>query len=161
MSKRTIAVAVATVAVLAAIAAVGAISGSKHPAKNQGRVLAYRPSMPTALVKGHIADLLLRNGREGGQGGDPDAGVSPAAQAVADRAYPFTGIGFAESKRAAAAAATVRGRSAHFGNNWQEVGPYTLNVDRLGTQTFLRPTQWSGRVTAMAVAPGCDASACR
>ena len=36
---------------------------------------------------------------------------------------------------------------------WQEVGPFTLNVAREATQNNGLTTQWSGRMTAMAVDP--------
>ena len=36
----------------------------------------------------------------------------------------------------------------------------TLNVDRLGTQAFMAPTQWSGRVTALTVDPKCKPQEC-
>ena len=43
---------------------------------------------------------------------------------------------------------------------WDAVGPTTLDVDRLGTQTYQRGTQWSGRITAMAVDPKCKPQTC-
>ncbi len=119
--------------------------------------------LPTRLVSGHIADLVLRNGREGGHSGDPDAGgasgVTPEAQAYADRAYPFAAVGNAQVRHSQVAAERVRGRH-HRTSTWQELGPFTLNVDRLATQTFKRPTQWSGRVTALAANPRCNATRC-
>src|SRR5207302_5313008 len=45
--------------------------------------------------------------------------------------------------------------------NWEEIGPTTLNVDSLGTQTFGPTTQWSGRITALAVGHPCTAGKCR
>ena len=44
---------------------------------------------------------------------------------------------------------------------WDEVGPFTLDVAREATQTNGIPTQWSGRITAIAIDPRCDDDACR
>ena len=46
---------------------------------------------------------------------------------------------------------TTRSRAAapKLSSKWDCIGPDTLNVDRLGTQSFIKPTQWSGRVTAL------------
>ena len=89
------------------------------------------------------------------RGSDPDAGMDPAAQAYADRAYPFSGVGIAQTLAADRAAKKIKGHvSKHF-TGWQEVGPFTLDVQPLATQTFNRPTQWSGRVTALAIGPSC------
>ncbi len=55
-------------------------------------------------------------------------------------------------------AATARG--AKLGSKWDFIGPDTLDVDRLGTQSFIKPTQWSGRVTALAVDPKCKPQEC-
>ena len=51
-------------------------------------------------------------------------------------------------------------RGAKLSTKWDFIGPDTLNVDRLGTQSFIKPTQWSGRVTALAVDPKCKPQEC-
>jgi hypothetical protein len=98
------------------------------------------------------------HGRESsrGNGGasDPD-GLDPAAQEYANRAYPFSGVGIAQTLAADKAAKKIKGHGAKHNQGWQEVGPFTLDVTPLGTQTFGRPTQWSGRVTALAAGPSC------
>ena len=67
MSRRKIlAVAVALCALVAAAIA-GALGVGRSHATAKGAQMAYKPSLPTQLVKGHIADVLLR-GREGGRG---------------------------------------------------------------------------------------------
>jgi hypothetical protein len=150
MSRSRLIAAGAVVATCATAALVGALSST-----GAGNRLAhtYRPSVPASALKGHVADVLLRHGREHSRGGDPDAGLDPAIEATANRAYPFSDIGIAETQRAAAAAGRVRSRHASQPTGWQEVGPVTLDVDKLGTQTFNRPTQWSGRVTALVTPP--------
>jgi hypothetical protein len=140
-------------------------SGASASAKSR---LAFG-HIPAGFVRGHIADALLRNGREHGQRVDPDAGGSTRGEATsaeqqvyANAAYPFSSVGFAQVQAAQRANARIHGKGHHSKNDWQEIGPYTLNVDKLGTQTFLRDTQWSGRVTALAIDPKrCNAHSCR
>jgi hypothetical protein len=157
MRRSGIVAAVVALCALSTVAVVGAVGAGSSHRSARGAELAYRPSLPTRLVKGHIADVLMR-GREGNRGskaGDADAGLDPAAQAYADQAYPFAGIGIAQTRAASSAAGRVRGHGPKHGGAWQELGPFTNDVATLGTQTFNRPTQWSGRVTALAVAPSC------
>jgi hypothetical protein len=165
MSRRRIFSTIAAVVALAVIAAIAsALTSGGSTKQSKGEVLAFRPSLPAAAIKGHIADLLLRNGREGGHAGDPDAGPlnDPAVEAYADRAYPAASIAVAQTQAAAKAAKGIKGRGPKHGNGWQELGPFTLNVDQLATQTFNRGTQWSGRVTALAADPNrCDEHRCR
>ena len=150
MSRSRLIAAAAVVGTCVTAALVGALSSTTSSARISQ---AYRPSVPTAALTGHVADILLRHGREGSRAGDPDAGLDPAVEATANRAYPFSGIGIAETQRALAAATRVRTRHANQPPGWQEIGPVTLNVDTLGTQTFNRPTQWYGRVTALVAPP--------
>jgi hypothetical protein len=88
--------------------------------------------------------------------------TSAEQQVYANAAYPFSSIGFAQVQAAQRANARIHGKGHHSKNDWQEIGPYTLSVDKLGTQTGLRDTQWSGRVTALAIdQKRCDAHDCR
>ena len=61
---------------------------------------------------------------------------------------------------AIAANNAVNGRGAKLSSKWEALGPDTLDVDRLGTQSFIKPTQWSGRVTALAIDPKCKPQEC-
>ncbi|MGZ4308074.1 MAG: hypothetical protein ACXVRG_01835 [Gaiellaceae bacterium] len=155
MSKRKILVAAAALAALVVAAVAGAIATGRSHATAKGAQMVYRPSLPTQLVKGHVADVLL-HGREGGREADAGGAEDPAAQAYADQAFPFSGIGIAQTRAAEHAAAKLKGKGPKHGGPWQEVGPFTLDVQSLATQTFNRPTQWSGRVTALAIDPSCD-----
>ena len=62
----------------------------------------------------------------------------------------------ARSRRTRSSSARARSSS----RRWDFLGPETLDVDRLGTQSFIKPTQWSGRVTALAVDPKCKPQEC-
>src|SRR3954467_5182987 len=159
MTRRKIVAAVVALCALSAVAVVGAVGAGGSHSRARVTHRAYRPLPATRLAKGHIADVLTR-GREGSRAlkaGDADSGIDPAAQAYADQAYPFAGIGIAQTRAASNAAGKLRGHSPKHGGAWDELGPFTNDVATLGTQTFNRPTQWSGRVTALAVAPSCEA----
>ena len=101
------------------------------------------------------AHAALRE-RERGEG----EGAGPEAEAYADRAFPASEISIDQIQGAIAANAAVNGRGAKLSSKWDALGPDTLDVDRLGTQSFIKGTQWSGRVTAMTVDPKCKAQEC-
>src|SRR5829696_6271629 len=90
--------------------------------------------------------------------GEADGGAE--AEAYADRAYPASDITIDEIQGAIAANDAVNGRDPKLSSNWDALGPDTLDVDRLGTQSFIKPTQWSGRVSALAVDPNCKPQEC-
>ena len=84
------------------------------------------------------------------------------AEAYANRAYPQNAIAFQQTLGAITAAKKLKSRGASYPSKWVDVGPDTMQVDQLGTQHWGRPTQWSGRVSAMAVdTRHCSASACK
>jgi len=74
-------------------------------------------------------------------------------EAYADRAYPDSEISAAEVQGALKADARLKTKLPKLGSRWESLGPDTLDVDRLGTQSFIKPTQWSGRVTALTMSP--------
>ncbi len=92
------------------------------------------------------------DGEEGDEGG--------TVEAYMDRAYPASTISIEQIQASIAANKKVEARGAKLGSKWDFVGPDTLDVDRLGTQSFIKPTQWSGRITAMAVDPKCKPQEC-
>ena len=99
-----------------------------------------------------------------GENAPPGEGDSSeaAAQAYSDRAFPAEGISINQIQGAIAANTTLAQSAVPLTNDtWNPIGPNTLNVDRLGTQAFNKATQWSGRVTALAVDPKCRPTQCR
>ena len=82
------------------------------------------------------------------------------AQSYLDRAFPADSITPEQREQAASDAATVAARGSSLTSKWDAVGPTTLDVDRLGTQTYQRGTQWSGRVTSLAIDPKCKPQEC-
>jgi hypothetical protein len=83
-----------------------------------------------------------------------------AADEYRDHAFPDDTIAIEQIQTAIAASKKVKNRGPKRNARWDFLGPDTLNVDRLGTQTYIKGTRWSGRVTALAVDPRCDARDC-
>jgi hypothetical protein len=116
--------------------------------------LSTHRSHASASSVARLSHAALRERAQGEEAGGADA------EAYADRAYPASDISLAEIQGAIAANATVKTHGPRSGVSpkWDALGPSTLNVDRLGTQSFIKPTQWSGRVTALTIAPNCTAT---
>lgn len=98
--------------------------------------------------------------------GHSDSGEAEISAAAAmdyeNRAYPADSIAFSQTLGAIAAGKAVQARGATSPKKWTQVGDGTMNVDTFGTQSFMRPTQWSGRITAIAVDyKHCNLSDCR
>ena len=96
----------------------------------------------------------------GGTGGEGSPNTV-AGQDYANRAYPSQNVNFAQVLASHAAAQKIAAAASPTAlQAWQSVGPKGIVVDPLGTQTYGPGTEWAGRVTALAVAPGCNASTC-
>ena len=77
MTRRKIIAAAVALCALAIVAVIGAMGASGSHTGARGAEMAYRPSLPTRLVKGHIADVLM-HGREGNRGAKAgDSGRGP------------------------------------------------------------------------------------
>ena len=88
---------------------------------------------------------------------DPD---SAAGEELAARAYPSNEVTFSERQAAITAGAKVAKRKAKHQDAWQSLGPNTLERRPPRNADLPAPTQWSGRVTALAVGPKCNANEC-
>jgi len=106
-----------------------------------GRSSAPRPSaVAMAAARVHTANHEGNGEEEGGA----------EAQAYTDRAYPATDVTIANVQGAIKADGKAEKRGPGFvARYWESLGPNTLNVDKFGTQSFIKPTQWSGRETAV------------
>jgi hypothetical protein len=137
MSRRRLTAVVALMVMAAAAAVLLATGSTKTSSKSRHFALARLDSMhESANAEGDAADA--------------------ASQAYSDRAYPADSISIDQVQGAIAANnAVARHGGATLGSKWDFIGPETLDVDRLGTQSFIKPTQWSGRVTALTVDPKC------
>ena len=136
--------------------------------------VAVKPSGPVFLAKAENKggiDKLRQNRaelfrskmtlpgpeREGGP-------VSAAEEDYAKRAFPATDVPIALRRNAHAAWASVRGRSGREAANalgaWTLAGPSTSNAPDILTFSGAAYTT-SGRITALAVDPSCNARRCR
>ncbi len=96
-----------------------------------GRASSPRP------VAGSTAHAALHERAGEGEGGAD-------AEAYTDRAYPASEITIDEVQGAIKADAKLKPKNPKLISKWDFLGPDTLDVDRLGTQSFIKPTQWSG-----------------
>jgi hypothetical protein len=117
-------------------------------------LLAQATGSHATSARTAIHATLLEQREQGEAAGGADA------QAYTDRAYPGSEITIGEIQGAIKANNKVAKKAAKLGSKWDFIGPDTLDVDRLGTQSFIKPTQWSGRVTALAIDPNCTLLDC-
>src|SRR3954453_7843877 len=97
-----------------------------------------------------------------GQGSDEsgEAGRSAVQEDYSNRAYPSDTIGFSQTQGAIAAGKKVEDKGSKVNAKWKELGPDTLEVGQFGTQNLMVPTQWTGRIAALAVdSKHCNADA--
>ena len=84
-----------------------------------------------------------------------------AQQAYEDLAYPHKTVATAQLEGALQAMRRHGRGDDGRSRSWEEVGPFTLDVAQEATQNNGLTTEWSGRLTAMAVDPKCDSRDCR
>jgi hypothetical protein len=148
--NRRIWVAAAVIASAALLAALTARSDGNGGAS---RVV------PAGELLGAKANAAFLAGRsESGEAGV----ASAAAMDYENRAYPEGAVDIIQTLAAIEAGKGVRRHGSTSPKKWDQVGDGTMNVDTLGTQSFMRPTQWSGRITAIQVDYNhCDATECK
>jgi hypothetical protein len=135
---------IAAVLAVTALALAAAALLARGSTSTSGATPAHSPQRLSAL--------------EGGGRGEESGGA--AGEAYRDRAFPADTVSIDEIQGAIAANNAVTSRGSGISPKWDFLGPDTLNVDRLGTQSFIKPTQWSGRVTALTVDPKCKPQEC-
>src|SRR5919197_5278993 len=149
--------------VIAAFAALALVAGAgltavatrgEHERLKQERLREARMLLKSAASPGRVDKV-------GDGEADRSGGNNPAVEEYENRAFPSSNIAFAQTENSIKAARQIlKHTGTKFPRPWEEIGPETLNVDTLGTQTFGLPTQWSGRVTALAIDPKCGAGGC-
>src|SRR4051812_4412963 len=93
------------------------------------QISASKPKAdPAAAQAPHTSRLEAERGEEAG-GAD--------AEAYADRAYPDSEVSADEVQRAVKADAKLKTKLPKLGSKWESLGPDMLDVDRLGTQSFV------------------------
>lgn len=118
---------------LALVLARGSTTGSKGASHATAGLQAKNASAINRIREGQREERAPN-----GSGLDPD---SAAGEELASRAYPSNEVTFEERQAAIAAGTRLIRRGNHHPFAWEFLGPGTLNVDRLGTQTYQRPTQ--------------------
>src|SRR3954447_19312997 len=91
-----------------------------------------------------FAHATLHEREQGDEGGAD-------AEAYSDRAYPASDVTIDEIQGAIKANAKLGKKLSKLASRWDSLGPETLNVDRLRTQSFLKPPPWPGRGTRVAL----------
>jgi hypothetical protein len=109
-----------------------------HASSTTGRSAIVRPG---ASRLAH--ESILEQQQNGGAADGADA------QAYADRAYPASQVTPPEVQGAIKANDKLQKKGPKAFSKWDSIGPDTLDVDKFGTQSFIKPTQWSGRETAV------------
>ena len=157
--KRRFGIALALVAIVA-VAASAAVVKARDSSADADRLALQKRFAELAGVKGAVP--WGTNGLS--ISGEAEVnGNGPAQEEYENRAYPAAAIAHAQTLRGIRAAKEAARRAGvKLPSRWREVGPETLQVGRLGTQHFGLPTQWSGRVSAMAVdTRRCNERSCR
>jgi len=153
MSKRVALTAFAVLGALAVSIVFGMSSGSHQSSKAAKSKLGMASRMHQASA---FPGLKPHGGKKLPRGGDASGEANgPAQEAYDNLAYPATRVAFAQAiaSHSAYAGMVSKAKSSPktiIPSGWQPKGPTTLDVNTLGTQDFGAPTQWSGRVTALA-----------
>src|SRR3954470_5535706 len=147
MSRKWVVAALACVALLvpAVLAAMATKTGDGAAAP------------PTRLGSNEEFSYLGQGSNESGE-----AAQSAAQEDYANRAYPSDTIGFGQTQGGIAAGKKVKGNGSKLNAKWKELGPDTLEIGQFGTQNHGVPTQWTGRIAALAVdSKHCNIDACK
>lgn len=134
-------------------------------AKTSGPLLLGKAKHEARLVRSSGATMhfqtILARAEENGQ----SRAVDGAAQEDYDnRAYPATAIAPAQTQKSARAAKDKEGEPQGKRHNWLEVGPSGVPADALVASESTGATAgtiFSGRATAIAIAPNCNGNDCK
>jgi hypothetical protein len=163
----------------AVVIALAARSGSEGVERGEGQFAenALREAAREGIEKREA--VFQPPGEEAGSGEAARGASSPAAEAVANRAYPRAYVDDRRAIKTLAAFKDVPSRLSHSQvrqgaderaaatASWQELGPFHPNVPGEPSQffdpeTLTGPaTQESGRVGALAIDPACSPGDCR
>ncbi len=156
-TRRLIAGGVATL--VAGGAAVAILSLREHESK-QGELRDFAKA--TALKTFRLPVPFAREKYARGKEATREARSGAAQEQYENRALPRETITFAQVRTTASAFSRVEGRQrARDLAPWREIGPSVMDVVTEATQTGGLPTQWSGRVTTLAISPTCTTTSCR
>ncbi len=148
MSRKWVVAALACVALLVPAVLTAMVANTSGGAQ---------AASPTRLGSDEEFSYLGQGSSESGE-----AGLSAAQEDYENRAYPNETIGFAQTLGAINVGKKVEDKGSKLDAKWKELGPDTLEVGQFGTQNLMVPTQWTGRIAALAVdSRHCDVDACK
>ena len=96
-------------------------------------------------------------------GGEPESINGPSQEIYDNQAYPAAAIAPAQQQAAANAAKAINKLPGGKKTNWQEIGPSGVPADALVASESTGATAgtvYSGRATAIAIAPNCSPQGC-
>ena len=131
---------------------------------NQAMLGALGRSLPTPHFTRLDRDRFETSLKKMAGGGEPSVLDGPEQEAYDNRAYPSAFISAAQRLTAANAAAAIGKLPGGKATNWQPLGPFGVPASALvaseSTGGFA-PNIFSGRTTAIAIAPNCHATDCK
>ena len=156
--RRLLVVALLAVGAVIAAGAFATGESAKQQPTRDLRMLLKGAAAPGRIDHSNLIPAGFEKGREAFRSEIVDG---PAQEDYENRAYPATRVAFAQQQQSLKDAKKLLKKAAvNAPNLWTAVGPATLNVDTFGTQTYGVDTQWSGRVTAVAIGKPCSATKC-
>jgi len=150
---------VAWLGALLVLVGIAAILPLTRGTMRSARSTSAEGAAETPLVHGMLRERASES-EEAEEAEEEGGAEGEIAELYSDRAYPATEIPIEQVQGAIRANAAIDARGSKLSSKWDFLGPETLDVDRLGTQSFIKGTQWSGRVTAMTVDPKCKPQEC-
>ena len=131
-----------------------------------GQAARRKPQQPRRVphFRSFDRDLFKTSLTKVADGGEPASTDGAAQEAYDNRAYPAAVIGAAEQLAAARAAAAINRLPGGKATNWQELGPSGVPAS---AQVASESTGgsvgvfFSGRTTAIAISPRCNANDCK
>ena len=153
-------VLVGGVAALAIAGGAAAFFALREHESRQGelREFAKRTALQQVRLPVPFAGEKFVRGKEATR----EARSGAAQEQYENRAFPRETITLTQVRRASTAFRRAEDRPrARDLAPWREIGPSVMDVVSEATQTGGLPTQWSGRITSLAISPSCDVSSCR
>jgi len=119
----------------------------------------FWPASPKHLAAYTLARETLPESKNSANGGERYRASGASQEQYDNRALPNSYIDYSQAIGAQKAFAAIPGPTLNQ-RSWLEVGPFRPNVSSVVSYTD-RATQDSGRITALAIDPNCNANVCR
>ena len=164
MRRKTLGLIAVSALVLVAIAVLGAMAmkPAAQPAAAPAAPSLAQEALAYRYGTRHASGIPVPVAREkAGREASREIVAGFAQRAYEDLAYPRKAVATAQLEGALQAMRRHGRGEDRRSRRWEEVGPFTLDVAREATQNNGQTTEWSGRLTAMAIDPKCDTRDCR